>query len=105
MVELSTDPGSNKSSVALELMNCAGSSVSFFQANSDTVEANGYADFYSPWINGKRIKVVGGFFVCCLLVFCFVLFVFFVLSGFFPNKIDGDIKSIALLRFYRAGLP
>lgn len=78
MIRLSTDPGSNKSSIALELMSCAGSSVHFFQAISDTVETNGYADFYSPWINGERIK---DFF-------------------FFPNKIDGGIKSITLLRFY-----
>lgn len=68
VVGLSTDPGSNKSSVALELMNCAASSVNFFQAISDIVEANGYVDFYSPWINGEWIKVVGFLFGFCFQI-------------------------------------
>lgn len=38
VVGLHTDPGSNNSSLDLELMNSAGSKVNFFQAISDTVE-------------------------------------------------------------------
>lgn len=37
------DPGSNRS-IAFQLTSCASSSV-IFEAISDTVEANGYADF------------------------------------------------------------
>lgn len=59
------------------------------------MEANGYADFYSPWLNGERIKVMGVLgFVCLFFVCVFGLFVCF------PNKTDGVIKSITLLRFY-----
>lgn len=55
VVRLSTDPGSNRRSIAFQLISCAGSSV-IFKAISDTVEANGYADFYSLWINEEQIK-------------------------------------------------